>query len=235
VIEKNRLAGPKDDMLAVIAEVREALDVDVTANTTVALQDPEDRPRSAYVRISFESTSPDEAMAVAKDLVQLVVEARGGQRRAEAESELRRLDVAIEQSRLVVEGLRQQIVTLRASPDPEDPVVRFRLSLLPNQIRDAEQRLVNLENGRSETRTRLRAAAEGQTAEFSVTAPEIRDKPMPRVKKLTIVGIVTLLLSIPVCVLLVGAFDPTVFSPDDVRRLGIRCVGHVRGTRRKPA
>ena len=45
---------------------------------------------------------------------------------------------------------------------------------------------------------------------------------------LTILGTLAFLIVFPLAALGFGAFDPRVYDPDDVRRLGLVPLGHVR-------
>jgi hypothetical protein len=207
-----------------LVQLRERIAVDVAQNHAIALLAPGDRPRSAHVRISYDDGNPPRAFAVAMDLGQLVVATGRGQQRRDAEVALKRASEEEAAARAALDQLRAEAASSvrlasRGQSGPSD------IPGLTQALRAARSRLDRAEADRVAANLRLDAPTGALDIELLGYAPS--PPPWPRARKLAVVIGLTLLLSLPMAALLVGAFDRRIYAAEDVRRLGIPCLGHV--------
>jgi hypothetical protein len=207
-----------------LVQLRERIGVDVAQNHAIALLAPGDRPRSAHVSISYDDGNTERAFAVAMDLGQLVGSTGRGQQRRDAEAALRRASEDEAAARAALDLLRANAASSirlasRGQSGPSD------IPGLTQALRAARSRLDRAESDRVAANLRLDAPTGALEIELLGYAPS--PPPWPRGRKLALVAVVAALLALPMAALLVGAFDRRIYATEDVRRLGIPCLGHV--------
>lgn len=230
IIERYRLDGgpgtPADPPLA-ISELREHIVVEVLQNRAISLLDPADRPRSAHVVIRFAHADRERARAVATDLARLVVATGQNQRRDDARQVADEAASAAENGRVRVERLRRQAARLAQELAQTDAPTA--ISAAREAVKAAETHQGRLEEARLMADLRLRAESERSGLDITLLDAPPPRAPWPLPRRLAAVGIGATVMALPICALLIGAFDRRVYMTDDLRRLGVPWLGHVRG------
>lgn len=229
LIDRHRMfrANPsKFDPIMAVELLRERITVEVVQNHAIALLDPGDRPRSAHVTITFQDGDPKRAVKVARELGELLVSTGRGQQRQQAEAAVARASSEAQAARAVVEGLRLEAVStpaltsLQARSPADIPGMRDALRLAQSRADRAEEALAVAER-------RLRGESEQSSLHIELLDARPAPPPWPVAKKLTVVAAVAALVCFPLAALMVGAWDRRIYAADDLRHLGVRCLGHL--------
>ncbi len=228
------LFAKKNDRMAYDA-FRDDLDVDIYKNEFAQPRFPGGPPRSARIAISMRMQDPDVALALARDLGEIVIKRDAENRRERidveqklatdtaslADTDLGRLQRGLAQARSDLEvALPEERGALFVKvEDLERAVIRAQA-----EQRDAEARKHALESEK-------RADKESLTLRFEFAdlgAPERRIDPwlsLARTLALTFLGL------LPLVAMGVGAFDRRVYDDRDVARAGLKAWGVVRRTK----
>jgi uncharacterized protein involved in exopolysaccharide biosynthesis len=180
--------------------------------------------RSAHVVLTFSAPSPQKAVGVLKALAQPIVEASARRRREEAALETRRAALAVEAAEAVVAALTKEAMASAGSGFAARNAKALQLTGIESALAEARRRLGHLEGERQEAERRQRAEKQKPGIDFEI-AQEALEAPLPRGPLLATVAGIALLLGLPLASLLVGAFNPFVEHPADIRRLGIPVLG----------
>ncbi len=217
VAEGHGLLGNGDPSIAV-SELRERITVEVIRNRSIALLPPAERPRSAHVRIAFDDADPVRARAVALDLARLVAASGHGQRRQMALAVQQQAQVTAAAARISLRRLRAEAARDRLAGDAEHRPLAAAISAAETRLADAEQGMRT---------TDLRMRGDGPALEIEVLEPPpARPAPQPG-RRAALAAVMAALAALPITALLVGAFDPRLYDGDDVRHLGLSCLGHI--------
>ena len=183
--------------------------------------------RSVRVSIGYRTRVREGALPVARALAELLVNTQGAQRRETLAAQAGAAGEAAKRAAAQANAQRTALAGLVAAQVPDPRAV----GIATGALRAAEERL-KVEQARAvEAQNRLREAAEGHELRFEEADPG-HEPPLPRSKivlMLLTVAIVAL-VAFPVCLLMVGAFDPYVATEDDVIASGIPILGTVPGS-----
>lgn len=229
LIDRHRMfrgqPGKFDPILAVEL-LRERITVEVVQNHAIALLDPDNRPRSAHVAIKFQDSDPARALRVARELGELLVATGRSQQRQQAEAALARATSEAHAARTFLETLRLEAIStptlapLQARSSSDIPGMKDALRLAQARSDRAEETLAMAQR-------RLRGESEQSGLHLELVNTLPAPPPWPVGKKLAVVAASAALLCFPLAALMVGAWDRRIYAADDLRHLGVRCLGHL--------
>jgi hypothetical protein len=186
----------------------------------------------ARLSLSFLHKDPKVAYEVVCDLVELVEARTANVAVARADRELHEDETRAAETREELfaarAGLARKELSLLSARN-RAPLVA-EIEQLRVEAADAETRLAHEENATENARYRAQAARRELGVRFEVVEPP-RPAPLVREpwKRLVRLGSLAFLLLLPLAAMAVGAGDPVVRDGDDLRRLGLRPLGHVPG------
>jgi hypothetical protein len=223
-----RQPGVKFDPIAAVTTLRERIEVDVAQNHTIALIQRDNRPRSAHVRISYEDADPERALVIARELGDLVMETGRRQQQQQAETAARVAAAEARAARAVLQELREEAsgaveLAPRQVRSTED------IPGLRDAVRLAEARLDRAEENLASAGRRLRSGAAAGTGPLDIQRLELVEAPppWPKGQRLAVVAVVASVLCVPLTMLMVGAWDRQIYTAEDLRHHGVRCLGHL--------
>ena len=238
VLAKNHFREDKlkSNPRLVLDSFREDVEVDVSKNEFAAPRTPGDT-RSALVSIELWLPDPEQAISIVRDLGDLVV-----QRDVENSAERLKMERGIasgafSMAQAEMDRLSRDRVQAIHDIETDDPVVRAKARI---QIDNVDRALVGAKtraDDAQKARNKLEFAEAASASKSSVAlrwdrvdwgAAAIRVDERLAVSEVAIIGFFVLL---PLMLLGVGAFNPTVYDDRDVRWLGVQALGIVH-TRR---
>ena len=194
----------------------------------MASRQPGDPPRSARVTIGFSAPDPDLALAVARDLGELV-----SQTQTALESEA--VALHLESLRGLAEHAAAEAVSRRGELDRATQNVRaqpsererFRLGQLRGAAESAGQASKTAAMALVDAQLQAREARQigGLVQVIDPGLPTWHD--VPRREKLARQAILSLAVAMSLAVILVGAYYPNVLDEQDLRRAGLRPLGRL--------
>jgi hypothetical protein len=227
LIDRHRLfrnQPGKFDPIAAVDTLRERIEVEVVQNHAIALVARDNRPRSAHVRINYQDGDPARALVIARELGELVVATGRNQQHALAEAAAKEATAEAEDARRALETLRRQATSSSLAPygarswgDVPGMADAFRLG---------RARLDRAEESVERAEQRLRGDFDESTLYVELLETVPAPAPWPVTTKLSVVGTAASLLCFPLAALMVGAWDPRIYSVEDLLHLGVRCLGH---------
>lgn len=216
-----------------VESFREDIEVDVYRNYFVVERSAHEPPRSARISIRYKSEDPRQALAVTRDLGRMIIdnENNAARERAEAVRQQAAEEVARTQQQVVDVRQRLAAATQRwaSTAGPDSSSLAVEVMKLTAQLRSlderrelAERRKVQLDLGAALVENDLGLRFE-VVDEGAVSSSDKEKKTVA----------VTLALSgffglFPFVMLTVAAFDGRIRNLDDLRRLGLPLLGHVR-------
>ena len=217
-----------------IESMREDITVEVWRNYFVEDRQSDGPARSARIAIAYRAATPALAEQVVADLVELVIDVERRARaahstlaaeRALMEAAELRGDLARRRSAIAADR-----VALEHSEGPRAALTRMRIQDGEAQLQRLSERLpiVDKHAAEMELRASLEKAELGLRFEI-VDAPKAPPSSLSRPRELVRLGLVTLLILFPLCVIFVGAFDARIYSAEDLLHLGIQPLGSVPG------
>jgi hypothetical protein len=226
LINKHRLfrGGGKFDPIEAVDTMRERFLVEVVQNHAIALVRRDNRPRSAHVRIKYQDGDPERAVVIARELGELVVATGRRQQQQQAEAATVMAKAEVEAARKAFDVLRVQATTsalayrARTSRDVPGMGDAFRL---------AQARLDRAEEDVERAQQRLRGDFDDSALYIELLETVPAPPPWPVAKKLALVAVFASLLCFPLAGLMVGAWDRRIYAAEDLRHLGVRCLGHL--------
>jgi hypothetical protein len=190
-----------------------------------------DPPRTARVTIEFTATEPALALAVARDLGELLAETQTARESEKATARVEELRVlmgsaAAEAARRRAEQERAE----RAGGERPDPASLWRVQKTMQGLETAEN------TSRAVTAELISAQLYAQTVGRVGSRVQVVDPGIPpwrtatRAERLMRQVTLAALVSVPLVIMLIGAFDPTVRDEQDLVRIGMRLLGRVPGS-----
>lgn len=214
-----------------IERLRDAMSITVVKNPSVAMMHTGSTPNSAHILIGYPADTPEQARATVKALIAPIVETSTKRRKEEAALAVRRAQLELDEARQRVEALTRQAqreLETYVGPLPTAPGASpVAMMGLRDALAAARRRVSQKEEDRRTAEKRSYAESRRPGIDLQV-AGEWMEIPTPRSQVLPWVASLTFLLGLPLCALLVGAFDPFVHGREDVRRLGVAVLGHLR-------
>jgi hypothetical protein len=213
------------DPILAVDVLRERITVEVVQNHAIALVDRDNRPRSAHVRISYQDSEPRRAVKVTRELGELVVAMGRSQQREQAEAAVRQASAEVQSTRSALEGLQLQVTApgmavFQAHSSADIPGLSQSLQAARGRLDRAYENLARAEQ-------RVRSDWDQSSLEVDLLETVPAPAPWPVGKKLAVVAASASLLCFPLAALMVGAWDRRIYTVEDIRHLGIRCIGRL--------
>lgn len=231
VLKKNdfRTRDIENNPRLVLQSFREDVEIDVYRNHFV--EEPSGAPRTANIALGFRVNDPDKALAITRDLGDLVVERDASYRREayEAARSMAGYELKLIKDRMAeVDG---EMAKAKVARDMQRLRIdkgehKYRMHQLEQELLGLGYALTAARDRYEEVKMMDNAGAMGLRFErIDWGAAEMRVN-----KKLAVVrfGLIVLVLSWPFVAMAVGGFDRRVYDPADVRRLGLRSFGTIR-------
>ncbi|HTJ83373.1 MAG TPA: hypothetical protein VL400_16755 [Polyangiaceae bacterium] len=214
---------------------RDDLDVDVYKNEFREPRYPGGPPRSARIAVSMRMPDPNDALAITRDLGDLVIQRDAANRKERYDVEQK---LANEVARLAEDDVARQqrdLASARAQLEIVDPRARgpiyVEIADLERQVVRAQTELKNAQEAKR--KLDLQKAADKESLTLKFDRVDWGAAPTPTAVWLLMVR--TLLLSFlglfPLVAMGVGAFDRRVYDDRDVGRAGLLPLGVVRRMR----
>ena len=207
-----------------IDEFRGSIEVDVSRNHFIDERQRGDPPRSARVALGYTTTTPQRALAVVRDLGDLIVSYEASRRTDQLFAASRFQAQLAEQLDGEISARERQIAAnLTAAIGPSGvPADIGRLVASLNRLR-----LERRDIGKQREDVELLGALERQQSglKFERVDWHAEENPMSNEQRLMLAAAIAFLITLPLCALAVGAFGSRVYDPDDIRRLGIHPLG----------
>jgi hypothetical protein len=205
---------------------RKLIEINTGFNYFEGYRDRSDPPRSARVEAVFSAPDPELALAVVRDVGEIIAETQTS-RMADLE------DAQVEGLRLLAENAAGRAVSVeeqlerakeavKGQPNPVFQGVMGQLSAEVTAARAAAERAEG-----AFVDAQLMARADRQLgALVHVVKPGLSSwRTIPRAERLVRQGLVSLAVAALAALILVGTLDPTVLDEGDIRRAGLRAVG----------
>jgi hypothetical protein len=221
-----RQAGVKFDPIAAVTTLRERIEVEVSQNHTISLIQRDNRPRSAYVRIKYDDGDPERALVIARELGELMVEAGRGEQRQQAETAVRLATAEARAARQVVADLRRE-ATRTIELAPQQARSTADIPGLRDAVRLAETRLDRAEENVVIAGRRLRNQTFEGGLDIALLETVADPPPWTTSKRLGALAAGASVICVPLTMLLVGAWDRRIYTAEDLRDRGVRCLGHL--------
>jgi hypothetical protein len=227
LIDRHRMFRDKPgrfDPIQAVETLRDRIVVEVVQNHAIALVRRDSRPRSAHIRIKYQDGNPVRAVVIARELGELVVATGRRQQQQQAEAALRMANAEVEAARANLDDLRLQAgasslaFRARSSRDVPGMADVFRLG---------QGRLDRAEENLDRARQRLQGDFDDSALYIELLEIVPAPPPWPVAKKLAVVAVAASLVCLPLAALLVGAWDRRIYAIEDLRHLGVRCLGHL--------
>jgi hypothetical protein len=222
------------DRAAALARMRKLIDVRTWHDYFEGYRQRADPPRTARVTIGFSAPDPALALAVARDLGELVAETQTARETQRAMAQIDGLRSAVDSA--ASESARQRDLleqAERAAGELPDLGSLLRVKQLARGLESAEKA------SRSVAAQLLEAQLHLRTVQQIGTRVQVVDPGIPpwhtpaKSERLVQQAVLALILSLPLAVILVGAFDPTIRDEQDLRRAGLRLLGRVPSDQRR--
>jgi hypothetical protein len=220
-------AGEDDtDPARGVERLRDRLKVAIVRNRIVP-QESVSSPRSAYVVVTYKSPVASQAVGVVNFLTRPIVEASTRRRRGESAQEVTQGRLHLAEARTLFEALTDQALGRAGRPlRGSGSTSAVRMMALDDAVTEAQRRVGRLQSDLLEAERRQRAEASRPGINIEIAESRV-DAPLPLGPLLLTVAAVAFFLSLPLVILLVGAWSPFIESLEDIRRLGIPTLGRL--------
>jgi hypothetical protein len=216
----------EEQMQAALDQMRKRIDLEISDDYFLDYRYEGDAPRSARILISYTARNPDLALAVARDLGEQVV-------LTQAAGLLVRMEQALGHARREREVQRRafaEAVTARAVA-PSRPSNSPRARRAADQVLLTERRLSTADTLVEERRLALEATRQELAPRVQVIdtgdVGHGEQELSARLRMASMAGL-ALAVSLPLVVLMVGAFDRRLYDLEDVSRAGYHGIAHLR-------
>jgi hypothetical protein len=228
VIQRHRMfrGDGKFDPIAAVETFRERIEVEVVQNHAIALVERDHRPRSAHVKISYADGDPERALAVARELGELLVATGRRQQRQQVESAVRMAAAEAAGAQAALQRLRLQATSSFALA-PYQARSTADIPGLRDALRTAQARVDRAEEVLDTAERHLRGDADQSGLEIDQLETVPAPPPWPVRTRLEVVAATASLLCLPLAALIVGAWDRRLYTAEDLQHLGARCLGHL--------
>ena len=210
---------------AAIESFREDIEVEVHRNYFIEDRGPDEGPRSARIAVSFRSPNRELAVAVTRDLGELIVAREQQTRRLQAEHAAEHAELGIESARDRYLDHKRQMRRLSLEPTT---LARVKLSGMARSL-DALERDVEIAEQRAATYS---LGEKLESKELGLMFEVVERGAVPRSAEiepheLWALFIITFLFGLPLSALAVGAFSRTVHGRNEVEALGLPLLAEV--------
>lgn len=223
---------------AALESFREDIEVEVYRNYFVEERGARGAPRSARIMVSYHSEHRDLALAVTRDLGELVAAHERAARREQAEAAASRAAQALDRARARVVSERRMLREVAHRSVDGDPDER-RLARVEaaNRTRTLEglEHELELASARSAA---LELGKNLEARELGLTFETVERGAIPRSAELELgdliwLGALTFVFGLPLAALAVGAFSAPVVNRDDLGCLELPLLAEVSGLKLK--
>ncbi len=219
--------NPAPNVVRGVEFLRDAIEVTAVRSRTLSEAQGSDGPRSAYLVLRYGAGHPDKAMAVLKALAQPIMETSARRRKGEAEQELARVTLALDNAKAVLSRLRDQALSRAARPmEGAGSISPVRMMEIDSAIKEAQLRVKRYQEDKDLAVRRQHVEKQRPGIDFAISQESI-DRPLPRLPVLLVIGVLTFLFAMPISALVIGAWTSTIDSLDDIRKLGIPVLGRL--------
>jgi hypothetical protein len=223
---------------AALESFREDIEVEVYRNYFVEERASNAAPRSARIMVSYRSEQRDEALAVTRELGELVVAHERAARREQAEAAAARARRALESARRRYLGQQKTLrETVLRSVNGDAAQQRLARVETANRSRTLEalERELELTSARSAA---LEIGKDLEHRELGLTFETVDRGTIPRsaeleLEDLALLGALAFLFGLPLAALAVGAFSASIVNREDLRRLQLPLLAEVSGLKLK--
>lgn len=214
---------------AALETFREDIVVDVYRNYFIEERAPDDPPRSARISIGCRSSNRNLALAVTRDLGNLVVEHEAETRKRQAADAAKEATAALVKARDDLQTHEEKLERkARELVNKDSNEARVEFTSLTHSVEGMQQRLNEAEKRKAAFDVGSIIEQHGLGLNFEVVdsgAVSVRyDLAASDVAWL---GIITFLLLAPLVTITVGAFDARIIEEEDLERLGLNILGRV--------
>jgi hypothetical protein len=211
---------------------REDLDVDVYKNEFNRERYGGEAPRSARIAVSFSASTPEMALAMARDLGELVVQRDAEIRRERFEMEKRVRTDAVSYAEAELSRLHREMEAVDDEYPTASPRRRGELRVeaagLDGAIVASEARLREAQNAKR----RLDLESSADKVSLALQYERVDWGAAKQPVNLTFVLVRAIILAffglLPVVAMGVGAFDPRIYAEEDVARMRLKPLGLVK-------
>ncbi len=197
-------------------------DIDVVTYRNFFLEDRYygDPARSARIVVGYANKDPVLALTVARELADLVIEQESAGRTEQVEVAIVSAGQSSEQAREDVDRRVEALAAARGRSGVE-------AKRLEDDLEAAKVRLGSTQRFAASLDLSLASEKQRLGVRFDVVDAGVAARPRPAWVSLLVLGLAAFAGALPVVAIGFGAFDRRIRVPDDVRRLGLRLVGHV--------
>jgi hypothetical protein len=222
----------KRDITLAVEEMRDDTAVEVWRNYFID-RAPGDS-REAHVAVSYRGRDPHLVYDVVRDLGRLITEEEQKTRVGQAAAALQAADDEVANAKLLLEQAQRDLVAKElartlARSDEERARLLVRTLGLEQAVPRLERTLEAAQRKRQSMYLRLQLERRSMGLRFELVDPgHVQPAGISRKKLLLMAALALFVLSLPLAVMAVGAFDQRIYAVDDVQRLGLRALGGVR-------
>jgi hypothetical protein len=222
---------------AALESFREDIVVEVYRNYFVEERSAQTAPRSARISVSYRSEQRDVALAVTRDLGELVIAFERAARQKQADVAAARAKTSLDRARERYLGQTKKIneaAVLAGESGPDRELARVRGANLSRSLEGLERDL-ELAAARSAV-LELGKDLEDQGLGLSFETVDRGDIPRSaelETDDLLLLGALTFLFGFPLAALAVGAFSAPIVNTQDLRNLDLPLLVEVRGLKLK--
>jgi hypothetical protein len=238
VIEKFKLFRSKMslDKNWAIDSMRDHIDIGVFRNQFIDANDEDATGRSARVYISYDGVTPRESVLVVRELGRLLQAHEHKIQSRSAAIQLRILQAAVKEIGRQIDLVQVKINRARVTANNKKASAQAR-GAARMDIKGLDSRLGILRTQFDRqitalTQARLMAQREknslGLTFEIVDWGKAQQPPELTKEIKAAVVGVLMFLILLPIVGIGIGALDDKLYSGEDVERLGIPALGHVR-------
>jgi len=218
---------------AAIDTFREDIQVEVYQNYFIEERSAHQPPRSARVAISYRSQNRELALAVTRDLGQLLVQHEAKFRQALSAFAVKEATFTLERARAELARARTQLSSAwQRMESGQDRQAEVELYGLQHALPDLEARVVAAERrkGALDLGQALEKSSIGLTFQI-VDAGNVPASATLEPVELVALGGLLFSVMFPLVALAIGAFDRTIRDADDVRVLGVPVLALIPGSK----
>lgn len=225
---------PAPNLTRGIEFLRDDIEVYAARNRVVVEMEGLTGPRSAYVILRYGARREDRALAVLKSLVAPIVESSSKRRRLEAQQEISRVSLSLENAKEVLEVTRKQAFDRAGRPMAGAGTISpVQMMDLGAAVKAAQLRVTRYQQEMDEARRREQMEKRKSGIDFEI-AEESVERPLPLLPLLLGVGLLAFAMALPIAAIVIGAASTTIDSLEDIRRLGLTALGQLPRLVRAP-
>lgn len=228
LIEKHDLVArlKADDLDGARSKIRKLLEINTGFNYFESYRESSDPPRTARVTATFSAPDPTLALAVARDVGQIIAETQTARAAEIADAQVEGLRILADETAGKLVDLEKQLDRAKeAATGQANPLLEGYLQQLTQQMRVAEAATERVEADLVDAQLRARSIRQAGPLVQVVDAGLPFWRAAPRAERLLRQGMVAIVAAAIAALLLVGAFDPTVLDEGDLRRAGLKAIG----------